>query len=169
MATISDSQLAGLEREARRARWIDRNKHVLMLIVVACFALAGGVLGLGIGHWLGVQQERAERVTEIRSLQGLLGQAIGRLGPIASQVQVAVATAQQAADTASEAAGKVDEAAVRAGKAADKASTAAAKVGAAANTVNQAARPAPAPAPAPATLATREVLETNRRLKETRK
>lgn len=165
MATITDSQLAGLEKEARRARWIDRNKHVLMLVVVACFALAGGVTGMGVGHWLGVQQERAERVTEIQRLQGLLGQAIGRLGPIASQVQEAVATAQQAADTASEAAGRVDDAAVRAGRAADKASTAAAKVGAAASTVNQAARPPSAPA----TLATREVLETNRRLRETRK
>ena len=167
MATITDSQLASLEKEARRARWIDRNKHVLMLIVVACFALAGAVAGMGVGHWLGVQQERAERVTEIQRLQGLLGQAIGRLGPIANQVEEAVETAQQAANTASQAAGKVDDAAVRAGRAADKATTAAAKAGAAASTAHQATRPAPTPAPA--TLATREVLETNRRLKENRK
>ncbi|MCR8956272.1 hypothetical protein M0765_000555 [Variovorax sp. S2] len=167
MATITDSQLASLEKEARRARWIDRNKHVLMLVVVACFGLAGAVAGMGVGHWLGVQQERAERVTEIQRLQGLLDKAIGRLGPIANQVEEAVETAQQAANTASQAAGKVDDAAVRAGRAADKASTAAAKAGAAASTAHQAARPAPAPAPA--TLATREVLETNRRLKENRK
>lgn len=165
MATVSDSHLAGLEKEARRARWIHRHKNVLMLVVIACFALAGAVAGMGVGHWVGVQQERAERVTEIQRLQDLLGQAIGRLGPLASKVEEAVATAQQAADTASEAAGKVDEAAVRAGKAADKTSAAAAKFGAAASTVQQAARPPPAPA----TLATREVQETNRRLRETRK
>ncbi len=165
MATITDSHLASLEKEARRARWIERHKNVLMLVVIACFALAGGVAGMGVGHWLGVQQERAERVKEIQNLQQLLSQAISRLGPIANQVQAAVATAQQAADIASEAADKVDEAAARAGKAADKTNAAAAKVGAAATSVQQAARPHAAPA----TLVTREVQETNRRLRETRK
>lgn len=165
MATITDSQLASLEKEARRARWIERHKNVLMLVVIACFALAGGLAGLGVGHWFGVQQERAERVSEIKNLQVLLGKAIDRLGPIASQVQEAVATAQQAADTASEAADKVDEAALRAGKAADKTSAAAAKVGAAVTSVQQATRPQAAPS----ALVTRQVQETNRRLQESRK
>ncbi len=167
MPTITESQLGDLERVARRARWIEQNKNALMLVVIACFAFAGGMAGMGIGHWLGVQQERAERVTEIKSLQQLLGQAINRLGPIATQVEEAVASAQQAVDTASEAAGKVDEATARAGKAAEKASTAADKVGAAATTVRQAARPPPPPAPA--SLATREVRETNRQLRESGK
>lgn len=178
MATLTDSQLgalAALEKQARRAHWIDRNKNVLMLAAIACFTLAGLVVGLGVGHWMGAQQERAERSAEIARMQDLLSQAITKLGTIAPKVEQAAATVAQTADQVSdrmdgaasrldEAASKADAVAAKATSAAAKATVAAARAGTAAATAREAAEPIAAPAPA----VTRAVREANQRMKDAR-
>jgi hypothetical protein len=127
MATLTDSRFAALEKRARRAHWVERHKNGLMLAVIACFTLAGVVGGLGVGHWLGAQQERAERVTEVTRMQELLSQAITRLGTLAPKVEQAAATVAQTADQVTD---RMDGAVLRLDEAAAKADAVAARVAA---------------------------------------
>jgi hypothetical protein len=81
-----------------------------------------------VGHWLGAQQERAERTVEIARMQDLLSQAITRLGTLTPKVEQAAAAVAQTADQVTDrmdgAALRLDEAAVAAQAAAAKAASA---------------------------------------------
>lgn len=133
MATVTDSELAALEKQARRTQWIERHKNALMLTVIACFTLAGVMGGLGVGHWLGAQQERAERTAEIARMQDLLSQAITRLGTLTPKVEQAAAAVAQTADQVTD---RMDGAALRLDEATLAAQAAAAKAAAARGTTH---------------------------------